>query len=332
MVVPETTTLSFVFISLFFLYLMTKQQISFLLTTYYYLLALIFFTLALLIKPTVIFYALAMLPLFWRKYKWSLFGKVSFYLFFIISILPFLAWRYHISFYPEGIPANNWLIAYVNTFEGPKNIFFKPAFFRWIFFERLNVAIFGGYLTFLFILGTLTKTKKYFLHFLLFSAGIYLFTFQGGNVQHEYYQTLLLPPIAIFIGLGANTLLKDKNYFSVLISFPVIIVIFCFSFYFSFYKVRDYYNTPNDLTQIAMVIMKLTHEDDKIVTDRMGDTTLLYLANRRGAPAIYKDPQELKSMGYKYLVTSNRERIEDYKTTNLYQLLFDNNQFALFAL
>src|SRR5207302_6010614 len=55
-----------------------------------------------------------------------------------ICVLPLVLWRQWILQYPEGIPANAWLL-------NGNGIRFRPAFFRWIFYERLTKLI-SGYL------------------------------------------------------------------------------------------------------------------------------------------------------------------------------------------
>jgi len=249
----------------------------------------------------------------------------------ILGIAPFNVWRMYISQYPEGIPASSWLFAYVNTFEGPKNIFFRPAFFRWIFMERIGTAMLGIYMSFFFILGVVGNYKKYFLHSIFFSSIIYLLTFQGGNVQHEYYQTIAFPGFAIMTGLGIALVVKQSQNFNKFLAYPAIIVVLGLSLFFSYYKVKDYYNYPNDLPQIAKLIMTLTNPDDKIVTDRMGDTTLLYLADRKGSPAIYKSIPELRELGYSYLVTANKDVTNELKEQGL-EILVENEQFSIIRL
>jgi len=326
-ILPETTATAFALLAIFFLYIYSKKIIWLIIST-------ICFSAAILIKPTTIFFGIPLLYLFFLKFNLNVFKKPHFYLYFILAIVPFLLWRYYISFFPEGVPANSWLITSVNTFEGQKNIFFKPAFFRWIFFERINNYIFGGYLVAFFVLGLLAKPKKLVLCSMLFSSLVYLFVFQGGNVQHEYYQVLILPSLAIFAGLGIDYIVKNKkNLIHPVISYFIIIVIFCLSLFFSFYKVRDYYNYPADLVQIANIVNSLTKENDRIVTDRMGDTTLLYLMNRRGSPSPYKILSDFKKDGYKYFVTLNRDVIEKVKIENNYSsIVFENDKFALFGL
>ncbi|MDO8610410.1 MAG: glycosyltransferase family 39 protein [bacterium] len=330
-VLPEPTAISLVMISIMFLYIsahVKKSLESFLLI----IISSILISLAILIKPTVIFYGFTILVLFIYRYKLSIIKKFSIYIYGLIAIVPFILWRSYIQKFPEGIPASDWLITSVNTYEGVKNIFFKPAFFRWIFFERLNNYILGGYLTFFFVLGIIRKQSSFILHSILISALAYLLVFQGGNVQHEYYQTLILPAVALSIGMGVSFIIVQiKSFWHPIFTYSLIVAIFLFSFFISFYKVRDYYNYSSDLTQIANIINTLTSPTDKIVTDQTGDTTLLYLMDRKGAPAIYKDPAELSKLGYNYLVTLNDGEIRTMKEQK-FKVVFENNKFTLFQL
>jgi len=133
------------------------------------------------------------------------------------------------------------------------------------------------------------------------------------------------------IGLGVNFLYEHKNNFinSFFVSL-LVFFIFGFSFYFSYFKVIDYYQYSQELVQEANVINSLTGIDDKVVTDRTGDTTLLYLSDRRGAPSIFKDPIDLKKLGYKYLISSNEGQINSMKAD--YEIVFENEKFTLFKL
>jgi len=82
---------------------------------------------------------------------------------------------------------------------------------------------------------------------------------------------------------------------------------------------------------MAKIIQTFSRPTDLVVADRMGDTTLLYLANRKGSPLLYRTPEEFKKMGYSYVLTDKSEIIAKLKLAK-YKVLFENNQFALFAL
>ncbi len=330
-ILPETTALAFTMLAIFFFYLNSngkeKKYVSFI----YYLLSIIFFTISLLIKPTIIFYVFPIVVLFYRKYKHNIIKKLDFYLYFIITFIPLIYWRFYIKNFPEGIPYSDWLFTSVNTSQGLRSILFRPSFFRWIFFERINNLILGGYLTLFFILGIIAKQKKYFLLSFVFSALAYILTFQGGNLQHEYYQVLILPVLAMMVGLGVSFVFdRKKEFISPIFISVAVFFIFAFSFYFSYFKVIDYYVYSQELVQEANIINSLTLPDDKIVTDRTGDTTLLYLSNRRGAPSIFRNPIDLKKLGYKYLISSNDGQINSMRSD--FEIVFENEKFTLFKL
>ncbi len=331
-ILPETTAVALSMLSIFFLYQFSNNKKNNLFAVFYFVFAILSFSLSILTKPTTIFYAIPLIFIFFRKYQINFLKKISFYIFFLLSMLPFILWRFYIQRFPEGIPPTDWLITSVNTYQGMKNIFFKPAFFRWIFFERLNNLILGGYLTVFFVLGILGKQKNFFLHTLPLSSFLYLLFFQGGNVQHEYYQTIILPSVAATSGMGINHIIVNKKLFLVpILTYGLILIIIIFSYFFSFYKVRDFYSYPQELIQIAKIVSTLTKPEDKIVTDRLGDTTLLYLMDRKGSPSIHKPLIELKKLGYSFLVTLNQDEIKKLKEAN-FKLVFENNQFALFKL
>src|SRR3990167_11017087 len=228
-VLPETTALSFTFISILFLHFYQEKKINPIDELIYFIVSAIFFAFAILVKPTVIFYSVVLFYLFWQKYHFKFLRKINFFLYFIIAFLPFALWRLYIRNFPEGIPVSDWLITSVNTYQGLKNIFFRPAFFRWIFFERINNLIFGGYLSTFFLLGILGKQTRYFLHTFLLSSLTYLLVFEGGNVQHEYYQILILPSLAIFSGLGIEfIIIKSKALFHPFLTYITVVSVTVF--------------------------------------------------------------------------------------------------------
>ena len=333
-VLPESTALALTFLGLFFLYLNLYKQKRWV-NILFYLLAAAFFAAGILVKPTVIFYALAFGWLFLRKYEWSIPKRWQVYLFFILSLIPFLLWRQHIAKYPQGIPVSDWLFTSVNTSPGGlQTIFFKPSFFRWIFYERINNIILGGYVTVFFVLGVIRKQKNYFLLSIIVSAFVFLFVFQGGNVQHEYYQTIILPALALGVGLGISFIAEYHTAFiNPFATGATIIALSAFSYFISYYQVRGYYNYPTELVNISNIIKSVTAPGDRIITDTTGDTTLLFLSDRKGSPAPILDLKYFKeNENYKYFVTQDKEVIARKKKEGTLKLKFENSKFAIFEL
>jgi len=332
-VLPDPTAVALAMSSIFFLYKFTENQSKKMKSRLFFSLSAISFSLALLIKPTVIFYAVPLGYLFIRAYTWSVLTRPFTYLFWLVSFAPLVLWRQHILQFPEGIPASEWLLTSVNTGGGLQNVFFKPSFFRWVFFERINNLILGGFLTPFFVLGTMVRQKRYLIHAILIGSLAFLMTFQGGNVQHEYYQILIFPALAMFVGVGVSYIYSHaKQFISSTVLVPVIAVSFAFSFFISYFTVRTYYSFSGELVQISQVVRDLTQKNDLVVTDTLGDTTLLYLSERRGAPAVYKDLTELKNDGYKYFVTQKLDVAEEIIANNTHTPIFRSDKFVLFEL
>lgn len=326
-ILPEMAALSFAFLAVLTLYLYSKNR-----SIVNYLLSMVFFALSVLVKPTTIFFLIPLIYLFYQRFKLNLFKKISFYSYFLFSLIPFILWRLWMVKFPQGIPAFQWLLFQVNTYQGLKNIFLKPAFFRWIFKERIIDLILGGYLVVFFIIGVLKKPKNSYLFFWIVVASLtYLLTFQGGNVQHDYYQILILPSLAISSGIGISFFITEKKIFiNRLLNTFLVVVLFAFSWFFSFYQVKDFYSYSQDLVKIAEIVKTLTPTKAKIITDTEGDTTLLYLSERQGYPAPTADFDTLKKQGMEYFVTMKPETAANLK--DKLQLIFDSSKVYIFKL
>lgn len=327
---PETPALAAVFLALVCAYKYAQDDSP---RYLWYFLAAFWCAVALLIKPTTIFFLLAFGYLFLRKHTWKIFQSWQPYLFLILTIVPLAWWRNYITQFPEAIPASEWLITSINTGNGLQHIFLRPSFFRWIFYERITNIILGGMLFPFFVFGTLIKQKSYFLYSILFSSLAYLLVFEGGNVQHEYYQTLIVPAIAIFTAWGMRSLFgKLRKQVYIIPSIAALVVCLTIALFVSYERVRTYYDYPEELVQIATVLDSVTSPDDKIVTDTVGDTTLLYLADRKGAPAVFEDLTKLKAKGYSYFVTQNGDVVKKIKAETAFSVVFESNKFAIFRL
>lgn len=333
-ILPDPIAIGCICISIMCMYRWThepKKYSSVLL----YVLGLIFASSAILIKPTAIFYYLPLLYLFFRKYQFKTILRWDMYVFFLLAVMPFGIWRYWISLFPVGGPGFEWLITSVNTPEGQQIIFMRPAFFRWVFYERILLRIMGGWAGGFILLGAVRKHKRpWVIYTLCASALIYIFTFQGGNVQHDYYQIMILPVLALVAGIGIGLLYDSHERFipRSLMTFVVLGVI-AFSWVMSYQQVKDMYAVNGGLINNARIIKTLTPADARVVTDTTGDTTLLYNAHRKGMPAFADTLPELKKRGMQYFATSNAGAIEDVRTNHPeFTELFSNADITLFKL
>lgn len=333
-VLPDPTAVSSVFIAIFLLYIWMQQKKG---TRKHilYISSLLFAMIAVLVKPVAGFYYLALAYIFFRKYNFGIFKRPDVYIYFFLALLPFGLWRYWISLFPVGGPGFEWLITSVNTYEGQKVIFMRPAFFRWVFYERLLLLIMGGWAGSFVMLGAMRKiTRPWLMYSIGASALLYLLVFQGGNVQHDYYQIIVFPALAIFTGMGISLLydihkkLVPKGLLTIMI-----FIVFGFSMVTSYEQVKGMYGVSESLIDTARVIDTITPKDALIITDTLGDTTLLYNSNRRGMPALADSLPALKERGMQYFVTSNDEAIMNTRNNHPeLEIIFENNDVTIFAL
>jgi len=311
----------------------------------------VFMSLSILTKP---YTSLISFPLFlwlsFQKYRHQINLKSlgSLCLFGIISLLPFAIWRQWISRFPEGIPVNAWLFNSNNTPFLPewyrgynltflnKLVAFRPFWFKWLFFERINKLILGSFGLIPLFLGFAYKknhSQKISLA-LIFGILLYFIIVAQGNIQHDYYQALIIPSISIIIGFGCfyilNFVFKNK-----IISRLSFVVIALFSFYFSWDQVKTYYiiNNPS-ITAAGLEIQKLIPKNAYVIAPYNGDTAFLYQTKHSGWPTEVYNPDELK-LNYPdnpiYLVSVNFDKYTNDMTAK-FKTLFKNDQFIILDL
>lgn len=293
----------------------------------FFLLSLIFAALALLFKPYALFFTLPMLFLVFVKFKLTAFRKWYLWLFLTVSLVPLILWRLWMLNFPQGIPASGWL------FNGG-NIRFTGAFFYWLFAERVGRLILGYWGIALLIIGFLKHLPKknfyFFLSFLI-SSLIYLFTIARGNVQHDYYQILIIPSIAIYLGLGSSFLLSYKDV-SKTITRLLFLVIVAFSLSFSWFFIRDYFNVLNgSIIEAGAAVDKLTPKDAKVIASYNGDTSFLYQTKRKGWASMEKPLPEMIKMGASYLILVNPTEA-DLNLDKEYKIVYVNKNYVIFDL
>jgi hypothetical protein len=252
---------------------------------------------AILVKP---YTAILVLPwlayqsfLFLQKSKLSLKTISLFIVFTLVSLSPFIIWRIWISQFPQGIPANAWLFN-----EG--NLRLRPAWFRWLFIERIGKLILGVYEVAVLILGfAYKKNRSQALTLSSFTAMLlYFLIIARGNVQHDYYQFLVTPFLAIIVGLGyyylVNFVFSNRLY-----SIIAALSVFSMSTFYGWYQIRDYYQINNpDIVAAGRMVDQLTPKDSIIIAPYNGDTAFLYQTHRQGYPIeIYDWPKVFSLSG-----------------------------------
>lgn len=262
---------------------------------------------ALLLKPFAIFFMLPMVYLAYQHFGFAMVRRWQLWAFFTISILPLVFWRIWIMQYPEGIPMATWLF-------NDGNIRFKGAYFYWIFADRIGRLILGYWGVALFVLGVLITSNKqalkkygWFFYSFLLSSLLYVFVIAKGNVQHDYYQILILPTLVIFLGLGARFLLHPPQELILpVVGRVVLFVCIVFSLMFGWYFVRDYFNVNNRvIIEAGQTADRLLPKDAIVVAPYGGDTTLLYYINRKGWPVFNNSIENFLKKGVTHMVIVN---------------------------
>lgn len=259
----------------------------------YYLLTVIFSTLALLAKPHAIFLLVSIgyfaLVNFGKQRRRVILLVVS----GLISLVPLVLWRMWIQNFPEGIPASSWL------FNG-NGIRFKGAFWYWLFADRIGRLILGYWG--LVLLGFGLIKAKMFPLILFLGSLCYLAIIATGNVQHDYYQILIMPSLAILVGLGLDYLFSF-NWRSRFLA----IVSFLFMVAFGWYFIKDFYNINHpEIVEAGKKIRDLTQDEHRkalVIAPYDGDTAFLYQTNHQGWPIMEGSIEQMIQKGAGYYVS-----------------------------
>lgn len=335
-VMPETEMLFTSLTMLYFFLLWLEKQ-----TWQRFGLAVFFAAWALTLKIFPLFLALPMLYLVWRKWGLAFVKQKPLYLFAVIALLPFALWRLWVSQYPEGIPSYPWLF---NLY----GIRFRPAFFRWIFAERIGKLILGYWGLPLLIFGLILKPRKkegWFFYWWLVAFLAYVTIFASGNVTHDYYQIPFIPLAAIFLAKGTYWLLTAaKQNFSRLMVYLLLAICILFMVGFSWYEVRSFYPIQGGVDLAGLAVDELTPKDALVLTGDSNDATLLYNTNRHGwtggyasyFPNTTESLDKARELGAEFYVTTKVKELKDMDFGQfLYQefkLVKETDQYAIFDL
>ena len=286
--------------------------------------------LALLSKPMAIFILLPAPYLLFRKFSISKGLVIGSFVYACIAAIPLLLWRQWILQFPEGIPVSDWL------YNGG-NIRFKGAWFHWLFAERIGDLILGFWGLIPFGIGlALTPTKKegWFSRLLLAGSILYFIVFARGNVQHDYYQQLILPVVSIYLAKGLIFLLTKKEGVSHIGGIAVAMCSILLAFGFSWYTVRTYYwiNRP-EIVEAGKMADKILPKNAKVIASYNGDTTFLYQTNRQGWPLGFDIDKKIEMGATAYVTVSPSDNDGETRAlASRFTVLVRNDKYAIIDL
>jgi hypothetical protein len=256
------------------------------------------------------------------------------YLYGLISLLPVAWWRWWITQYPAGIPASDWL------FNG-NGIRLRPAWWRWLFGERISSLILGQWGVLLAAIGgivalpTTKKTSPSVLDWVTWAwaAGMifYLVTFATGNVQHDYYQAMLVPSLALLIGRGIAWLWQPPTGVYQWLARVTVGVVVALSLFLSWYQVRGYYQINNPaIVTAGRAVQQQTDLSAKVIAPYGGDTAFLFQTRRSGWPIGGLIEQRLTQGATHYVTTSYDDEARQLEST--YRTLEKTDDYLLLDL
>lgn len=321
-VLPEPVLLFFFMLSLytFWLWLKNKLFLS-------YFISIVSLALSLLLKPFIIFFFPVFIAMAYTKQGPKILKNYLLYPFFILSMFPVLWWRNWITQFPSGIPASNWLFNNENyKLSGlfKDNVFFnsiyklfgyneegiryRPAWIRWLGYERITKLILG-YAGVIFLLFAFHKIKPKELS--IYGAWwaavlLYVVVIARGNVQHDYYQVIILPIICMTVGRGViilESLISKK--FKPLIGVTSVLILYLAGILMSWNQVKGYYSVNHpEYISAGDAVNRLTPADSKVIAPAFGDTQFLYQTNRTGWPIGYHLEDKIAAGATHYVSTS----------------------------
>ncbi|MEJ2441349.1 MAG: glycosyltransferase family 39 protein [Patescibacteria group bacterium] len=325
-ILPDPMAVAFALLALwFFVRFMDDKKAPFL-----YLSGLLF-TVSILIKPFTAFYLVPVAYLFLREHKIKEIIKdsklfIRLVVFVGIILIPFFAWRAWIGQYPAGIPGWQWM------FNGD-HIRFRPAFWRWIFVERLGILILGAWGLIPFAFGLLkTKGKDYFIQFFLLGMLFYTVVFATANVRHDYYQTIIIPAVSLAFAQGVLYMWETKE-FKQFLSRSLLVFSIIMMLGGTAYRVKEYYkiNHPEIITA-GEAVDRIVPKDALVIAPYNGDTAFLYQTKRKGWPVIDTSLEELIERGADYYVSVSLNDTDTVMVKENYQVIEETSDYIIIDL
>lgn len=293
----------------------------------YLLLSSAFLSVAVLVKPYALFFALPHLAILLRSLAKKELNFFDILGYAAVSLVPFGLWRKHIASYPAGIPASNWLF-------NNNGIRFRPAWFRWLFAERLGKLILGSWGTTLLALGIVAKPTKEGITYWLWGLGIliYFSVIAGGNVQHDYYQAIIIPFLCIFLAKGVILLMSlTRTTYSRFLTLSMTLFIVVFTIGMSWYDIKGYYQINNSaMIEAGRALDKIAPKDTKVIAPYNGDTAFLYQTKRSGWPIGFNIEKRIEEGATYYVSTSYDD--EARQLEKRYTLVEKNDKYIIIKL
>ncbi len=256
---------------------------------------------ALLLKPFAAFLGPVYLALlyhhdelkFYKRWPWLIaYGLISF--------APLLWWRSWIEQFPSGIPANDWLM-------NGNNIRFRPAWIRWLGYERLTKLLLGFVGVIFLPLAFIKDSADRLIYFVWWvSIGLFFVVFATGNVQHDYYQIIMIPIVSITLAKGVrfafDEIEKKSSHF---VAFFLISGLILGMLTLSWNQVSGWFNVNHwEYAKAGQVADEWLPEDARVIAPAFGDTGFLFQTKRVGWPIGFEIQDKIDAGATHYVTSS----------------------------
>ena len=287
-----------------------------------------FIALGLLVKPAVFFYTLPLLYLFTLKHSLKEIVStpgllIKALLYVNLAFAPFFLWRIWVNLHPAGIPHFYW------AFNGDR-IRFRPAFWRWIFGERIGNLILGIWGVVPFTLGIFSSGKKNAFPLVFFASMIlYTIVFATANVRHDYYQIFLIPPIALLLAQGVLFVFNSEPLGNLL---NKAVVFFCIVMMLGAgtYQIKEFYKINHPELMVAgEAVKRLTPEDAWVIAPYNGDTAFLYQTGRWGWPVIDDSVNAIITRGADYYVSVDLHHPDTKMIRSMFKVIEETDEYMI---
>ena len=133
---------------------------------------------------------------------------------------------------------------------------------------------------------------------------LYVSVVATANVRHDYYQTLIIPVIALLVARGVLYLWQQFS--GQVLDKILILAVLAFTLIFPIYQIRELYkiNHP-EIIRAGEALNKIAPKGVKVVAPYNGDTAFLYQTKRSGWPYQTNSIEELVEKGAKYYISVN---------------------------
>lgn len=160
---------------------------------------------------------------------------------------------------------------------------------------------------------------------------MFLIVFATGNVQHDYYQTLIIPALVIFLARGFVSLLEGVSSFAPRIwTIPLALLFLPLTIYFTWGEVKGLYQINNpSIVEAGRAADQILPKQAKVLAPYNGDSSFLYQTNRPGWPVVAFPIVELvKKYGTTHYVSVNYDAKTKWVIKN-FKVIEANPKFVI---